>query len=276
MGRCFKRKKRTRFVALIHVVVIPVREDNYSYLLFDEETKAGAVVDPFDPKIVSDAIKNHNVKLNMILTTHHHNDHAGGNEEMLRLFPGVTCFGGDDRVPGMNKKVRDGDVVELGNIKITCYHTPCHTSGHVLYVANLEGEDPLLFSGDTLFIAGCGRFFEGNAGQMVHALLGVVANLPHNTKVYCGHEYTVNNLLFAQTVEPSNPEIQKKLDWARAKRNEGAPTVPSTVGQELTYNPFMRLHSQEIKTSVGTPNDDDETTMKLLRESKDKWKPPKL
>ncbi|KDO26387.1 hypothetical protein SPRG_08190 [Saprolegnia parasitica CBS 223.65] len=191
---------------MAQVVVIPVLSDNYAYLLVDEATKTAAAVDPVEPHKVLDAAKALNVHLTHVLTTHSHFDHDGGNEEMLQLLPHLTIVGGkNDRASAVTHEVDHNDVVRIGALEVRVLYTPCHTPGHVLYLCESN-----LFTGDTLFIAGCGRFNGGTPAQMHHALNTVVAQLPLDTKVYCGHEYTTNNLAFAAAVEPANKAIAAK------------------------------------------------------------------
>eukprot|EP01126_Amoeba_proteus_P045671 TRINITY_DN512_c0_g1_i12.p1 TRINITY_DN512_c0_g1~~TRINITY_DN512_c0_g1_i12.p1 ORF type:complete len:201 (-),score=48.80 TRINITY_DN512_c0_g1_i12:117-719(-) len=197
------------------------------------------------------------------------------------MFPGVEIYGGDTRIPGLTKIVKHGDQFNLLHLDVQVISTPCHTTGHVLYLI-LAGNmlsNPILFSGDTLFIGGCGRFFEGTASEMNIALNHKISSLPLNTHIYCGHEYTVNNLLFAASVEPNNQAIREKLCWARQQRKDHQSTLPSTLQEEKEYNVFMRLDKEEIKQTLFrsqnlqphqaiTPTE----TMKALREMKDSWK----
>lgn len=215
-------------------------------------------------------VKDFGLQLTSILTTHHHNDHCGGNSQMLSHFPGIKVFGGDERVQAITDLVKDGDELELFDTKIKVFHVPCHTSDHVLYYVQNQKSSPFLFTGDTLFVGGCGRFFEGTAEQMHTALNKIVASLPHDTQVYCGHEYTVQNLKFAHHIEPDNEDVKQKLDWAVQQISEGKHTIPSTIGDELKYNPFMRVHVPSVQQKV---NETDEiATMLALRELKNKFK----
>ena len=198
----------------MEVIPVPVLDDNYAYLLVDNKTKTCAAIDPAQPKKVLSAAKERGLSVSMILTTHHHFDHAEGNEEFLQLLKNeggekIPVFGGDERVQAVNKIVKEGEEIWIGgeNVKVSVRSSPCHTTGHLLFFAEQiekrEGEekkregDPVVFTGDTLFIGGCGRFFEGTPEQMDQALNVILSSLPDNTLVYCGHEYTVANLLFA-------------------------------------------------------------------------------
>ncbi|CAH3044302.1 unnamed protein product, partial [Porites lobata] len=221
------------------VHILPALSDNYMYLVVDEDTKEAAIVDPVEPKKVIAAVKKEGVKLTTVLTTHHHWDHAGGNGELAGLVKGLTVCGGDDRIGALNKKVGHGDQLKIGNLNVKCLFTPCHTSGHICYVVN--GKPNAVFTGDTLFVAGCGKFFEGRPPEMYKALIEILGKLPQDTLVYCGHEYTENNLKYAVHVEPDNAEIHKAIEWAKNKRKSNVPTVPSTIGDEFKFNPFMRV-----------------------------------
>jgi len=220
--------------------------------LIDEEAKVAAAVDPAEPTKVLEAAQREGVRIESILTTHHHLDHAGGNEEFKKQQAHVAVYGGDDRIGALTNKVQEGDQFKVGGLEVQVHFTPCHTSGHVLYfVRDPKSNPPAIFTGDTLFIGGCGRFFEGTAQQMYHALCEVVASLPKETRVYCGHEYTVKNLEFALSIEPDNDALKKKMDWCKEQRANGKPTIPSTVEEELSFNPFMRVAEKTVAGAVG-------------------------
>lgn len=256
----------------MQVKVLNALEDNYMYLLVDDATRECAVVDPVEPAKVLDEVSKLDVKLTTVLTTHHHWDHSGGNERLLELSPKLRVFGGDDRVPRLTERVTDNQELKVGKLTVRCLLTPCHTSGHVCYfVPAADGQAPAVFTGDTLFIAGCGKFFEGTADQMYKALVERLSKLPDDTRVYCGHEYTVNNLLYASTVEPDNESIKSKLSWARDKRAKKEPTVPSTIAEERSFNPFMRVGEASVHKHAKL--DDPVSTMAFLRKEKDHFRP---
>ncbi|XP_059407254.1 hydroxyacylglutathione hydrolase, mitochondrial-like isoform X2 [Carassius carassius] len=257
------------------VELLPALTDNYMYLLIDEDTKEAAIVDPVEPQKVVDAVKKHGVKLKTVLTTHHHWDHAGGNEKLVKLMPGLTVYGGDDRVGALTQKVTHYNTFKVGSLNVKCLSTPCHTRGHICYFVTKENstEPPAVFTGDTLFMAGCGKFFEGTADEMYKNLIDVLGRLPPETRVYCGHEYTINNLKFARHVEPNNEAILKKLSWAKEKYDNGEPTIPSTVAEEFTFNPFMRVREKSVQEHAGTS--DPIEAMRSIRKEKDAFKVPK-
>ncbi|XP_059627857.1 hydroxyacylglutathione hydrolase cytoplasmic isoform X2 [Cornus florida] len=255
------------------IIHVPCLSDNYSYIIIDEATKEGAAVDPAEPEKVLQVAKDNQVNLKTVLTTHHHWDHASGNDKIKQLVPGIRVYGGSiDNVQGCTDKVGNGDKLSLGSdINILCLHTPCHTKGHIsYYVTGKEEEDPAVFTGDTLFIAGCGKFFEGTAEQMYQSLCVTLGSLPKPTRVFCGHEYTVKNLQFALTVEPDNVRIAQKLSWAQHQQQAGHPTVPSTIEEELEINPFMRVDLPEVQEKVNckTPVE----AIGEIRKRKDNWR----
>ncbi|CAA0811000.1 Hydroxyacylglutathione hydrolase cytoplasmic [Striga hermonthica] len=257
----------------MQILHIPCLEDNYSYVIIDEATKEAAVVDPVEPHKILRIAQENGVELKLVLTTHHHWDHAGGNEKMKQLLPNIKILGGSvDNIKACTQKVENGDKLSLGaDTNILCLHTPCHTKGHIsYYVTAKDGDDPAVFTGDTLFIAGCGKFFEGTAEQMYQSLCTTLGSLPKPTRVYCGHEYTVKNLQFALTVEPENGKICEKLLWAEQKRKNGLPTVPSTIENELETNPFMRVDLPEVQEKVGCRSPVE--ALHEMRTRKDNWR----
>ncbi|GAB1863644.1 hydroxyacylglutathione hydrolase [Camponotus japonicus] len=252
------------------VQILPALQDNYMYLIIDEATQEAAVVDPVDPETVAAAVQQNNVKLTKVLTTHHHWDHAGGNAKLLKSFNDLTVYGGDDRIEAINHKITHNDTFNIGNLSVKCLATPCHTRGHICYYVTGEEHPPSVFTGDTLFAGGCGRFFEGTADQMYKALIEILGSLPEETKVYCGHEYTANNLKFGLHVEPENKAIQQKLDWSHEQRANNLPTVPSTIKDEKLTNPFMRVHEPTVMKHA--QQNDPIQTMSYLRREKDNFK----
>lgn len=254
------------------VAVIPANSDNYQYLIIDKSTKYSMIVDPVDIDSISSRVESESAVLVAALVTHHHWDHASGTKELVQHFNQARIYGGDPvRIEAINKVVKDNEIFTIGNLRVTSLSTPCHTSTHICYfVEDTLTNEKAVFTGDTLFIGGCGRFFEGTAEMMNHALNEKLGNLPSDTKVYCGHEYTVANLEFARTVEPHNYAITEKLTWAKQERQYGRYTVPSTIHDEKTFNPFMRLSEPGLRKNLGTS--DDISTMDKLRTMKNSFK----
>lgn len=259
------------------VKILPALSDNYMYLIVDKISQKAAIVDPVEPKTVVSAVKEAAVNLTTVLTTHHHWDHAGGNKEMVTLAENpLDVFGGDDRIDALTEKVGHGKKFSIGNLTIECLFTPCHTQGHICYYVTSTdpSHQPAVFTGDTLFLGGCGRMFEGTAQEMHKALVEILGSLPDNTHVYCGHEYALNNLSFGVVVEPENQVLQNKLLWAKDQRENNLPSVPSTIGEEKQINPFMRVTEAPVQKHAGTS--EPVATMAAIRLEKDNFKPPKL
>lgn len=252
------------------VHILSALSDNYMYLLIDKESREAAIVDPVEPNKVATAVRDYDAKLTKVLTTHHHWDHAGGNEKLCTIFKQLKVFGGDDRVSGLTDKVTHDQTINLGKLTIKCLATPCHTSGHICYYVTAPTGPPLVFTGDTLFISGCGKFFEGTGAQMYQALIKTLGALPDETSVYCGHEYTSSNLKFAIRVEPDNKDIVEYIAQVKKDRQESQPTVPSTIADEKRRNPFMRVHEETVMKHTGET--DPIKVMTSLRKEKDNFK----
>jgi len=220
----------------LNVVTVPTFEDNYVWLIHDG-THA-AVIDPGEANPVIEQLNARRLSLTAILLTHRHADHIDGVEPLLARSP-VPVFGPrNDPVDAVTERVGEGDIValpELG-LSLSVLDVPGHTRGHIAYVAHDQG---WLFCGDMLFGAGCGRMFEGTPEMMVSSLAKFAA-LPDDTKVFCAHEYTLSNLRFAQEIEPGNQAISDRMKADKAKRDQGQPTIPSTIGLEKATNPFLR------------------------------------
>ena len=233
----------------MEVVPVPQLTDNYAYLVIDPVSRDAAVVDCAEAAPVLREVDRHRIRLIGVLATHHHYDHVGGNLDLLAAHPGLRVHGSADdapRIPGITHRLRDGDPVEVGSLRGRVIMIPAHTSGHVAYY--FPGEHAV-FTGDTLFAGGCGRLFEGDAAQMMGSLARL-AELPDDTRVYCGHEYTEKNLRFAAMLEPGNRALADKLARVQAVRRTGGFTVPSTIGEERATNPFLRTDSGELAESV--------------------------
>lgn len=216
---------------------VPILRDNYAWLLRDSETGATAIVDPADASPIITALEQAGGRLDLILLTHHHADHTAGVDEVRERFgcPVVGASADAHRLPKLDRGVKEGDTVKLGNASARVIETPGHTIGQINFFFP-DGE--ILLSGDTLFSLGCGRLIEGTAQQMWDSLAKLKA-LPGSTKLCCGHEYTESNGRFALSVDGGNPALQARMEQARQQRAAGQPTVPSVLADELKANPFL-------------------------------------
>ena len=227
---------------MIQISALPAFTDNYIWLLQDHSTQRCAVVDPGDAAPVQAWLDAHpGWVLSDILITHHHHDHVGG-VQALKNATNATVYGpASENIPARDQALHDNDQVSVLGWDFDVYAVPGHTLGHIAYYHH-----GLLFCGDTLFAAGCGRLFEGTPAQMHHSL-GRLAALPEDTLVYCTHEYTLSNLKFAAAVEPGNPDIAARLEKVARQRNEGIMTLPSTLALEKLTNPFLRTAETSVK-----------------------------
>ena len=227
---------------------IPTWKDNYSYLLVCDETGEAAVVDAPEAEPVAKRVAASGARVTQILSTHHHPDHSMANPDLAKQF-GVPVLGhvsDRERLPGFTRGLEEGDTVAVGKQVARVLFIPAHTRGHIAYVFDAA---QAVFTGDTMFAAGCGRLFEGTP-EMMFAAFAKLGALPDATRVYCGHEYTQSNLVFAAHVEPDNAAVQQKLERVRAIRARAAAdwhdatpdemTIPSTIGEERATNPFLR------------------------------------
>ncbi|HTJ82629.1 MAG TPA: hydroxyacylglutathione hydrolase [Polyangiaceae bacterium] len=251
------------------VVAVPCLSDNYAYLIHAPGSRDAIVVDASEGAPVIAALEREGLRPVAVLSTHHHPDHVGGNEAMAARFPGIEIVASkydEARVPGRTLSVDDGAEVELGPLGVRAMMVPGHTLGAVAYVIG-----DAVFTGDTLFIAGCGRLFEGTAADMYDSLALRLGALPPETRVYCGHEYTVSNARFALAVDGDNAAVRSLLERATAQRERGEPTVPSTIGDELAFNPFMRVREPALVHAAGDLGDP-VAVLGAIRKQKDTFK----
>lgn len=246
---------------------IAVLRDNYVYLLRDEATGACAAVDPSVAEPVLAALDRLGWTLTHILNTHHHHDHTGGNLE-LKQATGCTVVGNARdaaRIPGIDVRVADGEVIALGTAQARVLDVSGHTIGHIAYWFEEAGA---LFCGDTLFSLGCGRLFEGTPSQM-WASLSRLRELPPEVRVYCGHEYTESNARFALQIDPDNPSLRRRAEEVKRLRAKGLPTVPSVLGEERAANPFLRADDALLQQAAGLAGDDPVAAFAEIRRRKD-------
>ena len=239
---------------MMEIKRLPALSDNYIFVLSDSEQKLAAVVDPAEAEPVLDYLAKIDAQLVAIFNTHHHSDHVGGNRELVRRFPDLCVYGGVEdrgRIPHQQVFLKEGATVEFANRIGEVFFVPGHTRAHIAYYFPPEtstgtGE---LFCGDTIFAGGCGRLFEGTPTQMVESI-GKLRQLPDDTRVWCAHEYTLNNLKFALTVDGENDALQTRYQQVQQDRSHGIATVPSLLGIEKRTNPFLRWDTPALQTAA--------------------------
>jgi hydroxyacylglutathione hydrolase len=253
------------------IIAVPAFTDNYIWVLRDD--RRAAVVDPGDEEPVLAYLAAEGLDLEAVLVTHRHPDHVGGVAELARRFGAPVLGPALEPIPARTRALRDGDDVRLPALgaRFTVLHIPGHTLGHIAFAGEV-GDERVVFCGDTLFAGGCGRLFEGTPAQM-HASLARLAALPGTTQVFCGHEYTLANLRFAQAVEPQSLALAARIVRDQAKRDRGIPTVPSTIDEERATNPFLRTHIVEVRAAAerheGRSLEDDVAVFAAVRRWKD-------
>ncbi len=252
----------------VEIVPIPLLTDNYGYLVV--AGTSAAVVDPSEAAPVERVLTERGLVLDAIWCTHHHWDHVGGIEALVAARPALPVLASaydreHGRVPRQTRGLREGDSVTHGGARFDVLEIPGHTLGAIAFVG--EGA---AFTGDTLFLGGCGRVFEGTM-PMMQASLARLAALPPSTRIYCGHEYTVKNLEFASTVEPDNAAIAAQLERARAARARGEPTVPGTLADDLAVSPMLRWSSDAVRAFAAARGgaSSDAAVFARVREAKD-------
>jgi hydroxyacylglutathione hydrolase len=256
---------------MIKIEPIKAFSDNYIWLVTTNEGLL--VVDPGDAAPVESYLKDNNMSLSNILITHHHFDHTGGVKRLSETNNNLDVYGPTNSIfDGINKELKDGDKINILGIDFSIIEVPGHTLDHIAFFAEND-DNPFLFCGDTLFAGGCGRIFEGTYEQMFESL-SKLSELPLNTKVYCGHEYTLSNLSFALKVDKSNNILQVRYADCIEARNNDIPTIPSTLELEMQTNPFLRHDQKDIQECIMQKNDylEDPNNMeifKALREWKD-------
>ncbi len=225
------------------VEIISCLQDNYSYLIIDENENVACVVDPSEAQPISNFIDKKKIKLKYILNTHHHYDHIGGNQELKKRYNcEIVGFKGDKhRIPGIDIMVDDNQLWEANNFKSKIIHIPGHTSGHICFYFFNE---KIIFTGDTLFSLGCGRIFEGTYNQMFNSL-NKFKKFSEETKIYCGHEYTLKNSEFCLKYDPNNLQLKNKIKEIKSKLTNNLPTLPSTIKDELECNVFLKAKDLE-------------------------------
>ena len=225
------------------VEIIKCLQDNYSYLIINEKNQNACVVDPSEAEPIINLVEKKNINLKFILNTHHHHDHVGGNNELKKNYgTKIVGFKNDkNRIPDIDILVVNNQTWSNENFEAKIIHIPGHTSGHICFYFS---KDKIAFTGGTLFSLGCGRIFEGTYEQMF-ASLNKLKKLPSDTKIYCGHEYTLKNSMFCEKYEENNENLKKKIIEIEHKLKKNLPTIPSTIGDELACNIFLRAKNLE-------------------------------
>lgn len=255
------------------MIIEPVRAfaDNYIWMILNDTRTHCAIVDPGDARPVLKWLAQEGIEPEAILITHHHGDHVGGIRELFSAYPSMTVYGpARERISGISHSLSEGEEVRLDGVgvRFEVLDVPGHTAGHIAYLG--EGA---LFCGDTLFAGGCGRVFDGTFEQLC-ASLKKIRDLPDETRIYCAHEYTLDNLGFAKWVEPDNPELLGRDDADMALQEEGIPTVPSSLALEKATNPFLRYDVSGVvaraEQQAGHSLADDCAVFTTLRQWKDR------
>ena len=226
------------------IEIIKCLQDNYSYLIIDESNKTASVVDPSEAKPIINFIEKENINLKYILNTHHHYDHIGGNKDLKKKYNSVVIGYKDDasRIPGIDILLNNNQIWKADNFEAKIMHIPGHTTGHISFHFFKE---KLIFTGDTLFSLGCGKIFEGTYQDMFDSL-NQIKKLPQDTKIYCGHEYTLQNSKFCIKHDPENLNLKKKIVEIKKKLENNIPTIPSTLKDENECNIFLR--AKDVKS----------------------------
>lgn len=254
-------------MAALEIELVPCLKDNYAYLVHDRDAGLTAIVDPSEPDPVQKALSVRGWTLTHILNTHHHFDHTGGNIP-LKEATGAKIVGpakDRDRIPGIDVGVDEQSNWTFGARSVRVLEIPAHTRAHIAFVV-----DDAAFTGDTLFAMGCGRLFEGTPAMM-WASLSKLLHLADSTRIFCGHEYTLNNGRFALTIEPQNADLAARMREVELARARNQPTIPSTLGLEKKTNPFLRPGSAEIRRSLDLENADDVAVFAEMRKRKDSF-----
>ena len=249
--------------------IIPCLNDNYSYLIKDDQTNTVAIIDPSEFGPCDEKINQKYKKLDFILNTHHHFDHVGGNTELKKKYSSkILGFEKDkNRIPSIDVLLKDDQEFRIGDLNFRTIFIPGHTLGHIAFYLEKE---KIVFTGDTLFSLGCGRIFEGTYQQMFDSL-NKIKSLPGETEIYCGHEYTNNNLEFCLKFNPNNNYLKEKEKIIKAKIKEKKPTIPTTIKDEIQTNIFLRYDDLDVKNTLNLKNAPDLEIFKKLRDLKDNF-----
>ena len=251
------------------IKIVKCLTDNYSYIIFDERTLSAAVIDPSEADPIINQVEQNNLVLKYIFNTHHHYDHVGGNQKLKEKYScKVVGFEKDKhRIPDIDIGLKDNEKWKNELFECEIKHIPGHTSGHIcIYIKKLNA----LFTGDTLFSLGCGRIFEGTYEEMYQSL-NKLKKFPNDTKIYCGHEYTKKNSDFCLSIDKNNLNLVRKIEKINKNINNGMPTIPSILADELSCNIFLRSNNLDIQKQLGINSSDPIETFAKLRDLKDNF-----
>ena len=254
---------------MIEIEIVPALSDNYIYIVHNQNKSLTAVIDPGEAEPVNKSLKEKNWELNQIINTHHHYDHTAGNDTLIKASNAklIAPLYDKQRIQDVDQYVSDKDSIQIAGFDAEVIYTPGHTLGHVCYYLKNE---KVLFSGDTLFHLGCGRVFEGTMEDMKNSLKKLV-NLPDDTTVYCGHEYTLSNAKFCVSLEPNNSDLIKKYEEILSLRNNDLSTVPFKLGEEKKLNPFLKFDNDKFKNSINISDLNEIEAFKYVRNKKDNF-----
>jgi len=253
----------------MEITPISCLEDNYAYIINDNNTKTIGVVDPSEAKPIISFLRKKKLKLNYVLNTHHHHDHIGGNIELKKTYNAkIVGFAGDKhRIPEIDIILKNNEKWNFGNSSVKILHIPGHTLGHICFFFEKE---KIAFTGDTLFSLGCGRIFEGDHRQMLQSL-NKIKKLPKDTMIYCGHEYTYKNAEFCIKYDNNNINLKNKFKKIKKLRLKNMPTIPSSLEEELKSNIFLRCDQNELKVKLNMDNQEDFEVFRKIRDLKDSF-----
>lgn len=232
----------------VRVRVVPLARTNYSYIVQDKASGKLAIIDPGDAYYLRTVAEvEFHQPISVIAVTHKHWDHSAGVSALLAQYPDCRSYAHHkEHAPDITNPANDGDIITLGSTEITLMHTPGHTEGSACYLINQSRGRPLLFTGDTMFLGGMGAFFEGTARGIL-LTIERITELPGETLVFPGHEYSDTTLKFAKFIEPCNPDLLHKCAWVEMRRRMHFITIPSTISEERSYNPFLRLKTESVR-----------------------------
>lgn len=255
---------------MLSVIPIPALNDNYIWLLRQDSNPEVAIVDPGDASPVIDVLEREGLQLKTVLITHHHHDHTGGLAELIQQYRPHVIGPQNPNIDGIDQRLSEGDECQVLSRRFEVLEVPGHTLDHIAFFS--AGIPPLLLCGDALFCGGCGRLFEGDPEQM-HTSLSKLATLPGDTLVFAAHEYTLANLRFAKAADPQNATIDRFLDECQRTRDQGKPTLPSSIARELQINPFLRTDDPGVRRAAAAQGDTDSdlATFATLRAWKDRF-----